>query len=507
MAKFLDKKEQVIDFQLTPYGNYLMSVGIFKPAYYAFYDSNILYDKQYVRGTYCKSASCGLREITEVEFNSDTKTDYSPMTTDEDGNLVPTEYLTIYDGTTPYNFWFKISDPDREPGTGVVGTKPMIDLTPAELTTKEDFAKAFWDQINSGPWPFTATYAGSDSAYVTCAAAGSSTDVSQTIDPVNVLAASVHRQGTDFEVFRAPSDVPVENQNEIEKRIKNETQYLEGILAFTDLEEEPRQRREHTPLTVNEEFIYDVTAIREYPHKDIFKFDSAIGDVRFDNENRQAMPAWKVVTLAGQINSSTVKDEKHDQLIPQINIDMMYSKEIKDVKFEFQDGTVQETIDTVAEIDRTRAFSDKKTIALEGDRLVIYTEELNSELLSENFDIEVYEVLPEKYDNLGNPIVDTERLKRKFFNRSTPQIVDGMMTRPSPRTVESPASYSTSSVEYYFDIYTDKGVSKKVACQGANMFNRDSYYIDIDFECEQEKTDDIYYDIYGRATDPEICQT
>ena len=45
MAKFLNKKEQVIDFQLTPYGNYLLSTGVFKPAYYAFYDSNILYDK------------------------------------------------------------------------------------------------------------------------------------------------------------------------------------------------------------------------------------------------------------------------------------------------------------------------------------------------------------------------------------------------------------------------------------------------------------------------------
>ena len=45
--KFLDKKEQVLDIQMTPYGEYLLSQGKFKPEYYAFYDDNILYEPQY----------------------------------------------------------------------------------------------------------------------------------------------------------------------------------------------------------------------------------------------------------------------------------------------------------------------------------------------------------------------------------------------------------------------------------------------------------------------------
>ena len=47
MAKFLNKKEQVIDFQLSRYGKHLLSVGRFKPVYYAFLDDNILYDGSY----------------------------------------------------------------------------------------------------------------------------------------------------------------------------------------------------------------------------------------------------------------------------------------------------------------------------------------------------------------------------------------------------------------------------------------------------------------------------
>ena len=45
--KFLNKKEQVIDLQLTQYGKHLLSKGKLKPTYYAFFDDNILYDGRY----------------------------------------------------------------------------------------------------------------------------------------------------------------------------------------------------------------------------------------------------------------------------------------------------------------------------------------------------------------------------------------------------------------------------------------------------------------------------
>ena len=51
MAKFTNKKEQVFDLQLTSYARYLRSIGKFKPAYYAFFDDNILYDKKYASGS------------------------------------------------------------------------------------------------------------------------------------------------------------------------------------------------------------------------------------------------------------------------------------------------------------------------------------------------------------------------------------------------------------------------------------------------------------------------
>jgi hypothetical protein len=44
---YFNKKEEVIDLQLTQHGKYLLSLGKMKPAYYSFFDDNILYDGQY----------------------------------------------------------------------------------------------------------------------------------------------------------------------------------------------------------------------------------------------------------------------------------------------------------------------------------------------------------------------------------------------------------------------------------------------------------------------------
>lgn len=42
--EFFNKKEEVLDIQLTEYGKYLLSQGRMKPVFYAFYDDDILYD-------------------------------------------------------------------------------------------------------------------------------------------------------------------------------------------------------------------------------------------------------------------------------------------------------------------------------------------------------------------------------------------------------------------------------------------------------------------------------
>ena len=66
---------------------------------------------------------------------------------------------------------------------------------------------------------------------------------------------------------------------------------------------------------------------------------------------------------------------------------------------------------------------------------------------------------------------------------------------------------TTDSVEYYFDVLVDSNVDQQLACKGAEIFNRQTYYIDFDFECEAEEEQSLFFDIYGTIVEPEICQS
>jgi hypothetical protein len=44
--EFFDKKQDVINLQVTQFGRHLMSKGQFKPAYYSFFDDNVLYESE-----------------------------------------------------------------------------------------------------------------------------------------------------------------------------------------------------------------------------------------------------------------------------------------------------------------------------------------------------------------------------------------------------------------------------------------------------------------------------
>tara|TARA_R100000152_G_C6762967_1_gene187320 strand:- start:554 stop:1585 length:1032 start_codon:yes stop_codon:yes gene_type:complete len=44
---FFDKKEEIIEIQLTSYGKFLLSKALWKPKYYCFFDTDVLYDSEY----------------------------------------------------------------------------------------------------------------------------------------------------------------------------------------------------------------------------------------------------------------------------------------------------------------------------------------------------------------------------------------------------------------------------------------------------------------------------
>jgi len=333
MAKFINKKEQVYDFKLTSYGHYLLSAGVFKPVYYAFYDDNVLYDKKY-------------------------------------------------------------------------------------------------------------------------AASGSS-----------------------------------ENQNNVNARIKNDTQYIESLVLFRDTEETLNSDPDGVlNLYGRENLTYRMTL----PAKDVFKINAAIGDARLDAQSDRA-PAWKVIALQSRISASTGTDTKNNTQIPQINIDATYVKRAVENVFDYDPLSVRKISN------RTSGFADDRVIELKSDDPLYYIEELNTDLLTKNFEIEVYEVLTSSVTDVS------EQLSRKYFRTHVPQVQNGFLVSETEITIPV-NELTTDSIEYYFDVLLDENVEQEVACKGASVFNKQSYYVDIDFDCDTARAESLFYDIYGSVTEPEICQ-
>ena len=334
MATFLNKKEQVYDLKLTPYGNYLFSIGKFKPVYYAFYDDNVLYDLQYA------------------------------------------------------------------------------------------------------------------SSY--------------------------------------------ENQNETHKRIKEETQYLEGLVLFEDLE-----TRSMASFTTYVDYLSkEPNRAQTDPERDIFKYDAALGDARLTGE-AQAAPAWKAAALQSIISSSSPQDSTNDTKVPQLDISATYTIKTANFALDYNPADARSIGGTTA------TFKDDKVIEFVTEDPVFHFEEINTELLTENFSVEVFEVLVGSDD-----APDITQLSRKYFKRDIPQIENNIML--TERKTQLPEQeYTTGSIEYYFDVLTDVEVDKEIACRGANQFNKESYYIDLGFDCTTTTDEDLFYDIYGAAIsdeDLEICQ-
>ena len=283
--------------------------------------------------------------------------------------------------------------------------------------------------------------------------------------------------------YSASSGV-VENQNNVDNRIDN-TQYLESLVLFRDVEETLNNGEGASDW-------YDQTEIiarQQVPTKDIFRLDTPLGDALIEGDTNKA-PAWKVVSLQSVISSIDEVDSPNDSRIPQLNIDAMYVKKVRES---------QEATNTISsELTRTSTFEDGRIIVLEQKDPLYYIEEVNTQLLTKNFEIEIFQVLTSS--NLGN----YEQLERKYFKTEIPQVQNGFLVSETPQTVPQ-KELTTDDVEYYFDLLIDSEVDQKIACRGASFFNKRSYYVDLDFDCVETDEENIFYDIYGSATEPEVC--
>ena len=282
----------------------------------------------------------------------------------------------------------------------------------------------------------------------------------------------------------------VENQNNIHDRIKTNTQYVESLVLFRDVEE-TLNNGEGASDWYNQ---LTITARQQVPTKDVFKMDAPLGDALIEGDTNKA-PAWKVVALQSVINTVSENDNSNNSIIPQINITSTYVKQAVENEAPVPPATEDIIRDAS---NRTLTFQDGKIVKLSLQDPLYYVEEVNTQMLMQNFEIEIFEVLSSSNTD------SYEQLKRKYFRSKIPQIKDGFMMYETPQLALE-EEITTDHVEYYFDVLIDSEVDQSSACKAAGAFNKKSYYVDLDFDCTEEESEEVFYDIYGSVTEPEIC--
>ncbi len=75
--EFFNRKEEVLDIELTQYGKYLLSIGKLNPVYYAFFDDDVIYDTQY-QGDPPKSDDTGIPGPSENQKDSEDRIKETP---------------------------------------------------------------------------------------------------------------------------------------------------------------------------------------------------------------------------------------------------------------------------------------------------------------------------------------------------------------------------------------------------------------------------------------------
>lgn len=103
---FFDRKQDVLDIELTPYGKYLLSQGKFKPVYYSFMDSDIIYDTKHTGITENQN------EIHERIVNSVRTKVQNRFANSQSGNLDQELKIASFDREYSYGVPLGTSTPD-----------------------------------------------------------------------------------------------------------------------------------------------------------------------------------------------------------------------------------------------------------------------------------------------------------------------------------------------------------------------------------------------------------
>jgi hypothetical protein len=148
MSTFINKKEEVLQIRLTPYGKFLLSEGKLAPHYYSFYDSDIIYETPHFDEV--REGVTGVKEnqndiVTRINSTQRTgiQTNFSTLSGSDNNaeRSISRATRDNYEQITPNNFTFM-----NPVGTG----SPFTEYYPAWFIKTMTGSVGFYNASYSG---------------------------------------------------------------------------------------------------------------------------------------------------------------------------------------------------------------------------------------------------------------------------------------------------------------------------------------------------------------------
>jgi len=264
-----------------------------------------------------------------------------------------------------------------------------------------------------------------------------------------------------------------EDQNDIEGRIqentpKNKTQYIfssiqDQFMGYLDQITDPN--------------LSEIDKIRIPPVKEsLYALGVPMGTSDLISTE---VPAWKVTFLNGEFDNNTVSGtlEIDNRIIniPQLNINFTNKTKIKDASKVFGSPTIAPSSTGVPSLVSfgldSNIFSDGNYIDVIDDKLMVLVEESGIPYSRENYEIEVFRIEPDgSYKDF--------RMIQKQSN-----VVDNIIVEDEVRFKQT--EVDESYVEFFFNIKTDREISKSDICESITKLKSKGIKVDYDVDCEE----------------------
>ena len=289
----------------------------------------------------------------------------------------------------------------------------------------------------------------------------------------------------------------VDNKNDVEARIQEET---------------PLLRTQHS-FTGRDEYLFDglddeTDRIRLGAYEKLNVMPMSLGTTALDSTKT---PAFNIQFLEGEINNleynltgnvrtfdSVTSYSQQLVKIPQIETDIEFKITVTDPL----NSEVSFEVDPV--LSPQNVYSDGFSVAIGPEQLLLLVEEKNTTFDYENFDIEVFEITDEigasgeQVMNQLSFIKPLEMVENNILiDKEEAELKAGRVNGQLP-------TLDPTYVEYYFNVNVDTEIDENQICKSVSSLESKNIFVDTGIECPDLVTP-IRSNIYYSDAEDEEC--